>query len=201
VNNVLILDIQHAGKISSPNDRGAAEDIDKDGKISIRENEAELTPIIVHGVVTSTNRAPDTSVEVLTYGEYGMRQAHANRLAARYDKAIYLALHLNAGKPSAPWYGLFGYDWRSSNGAKFAKILAGHWKSTVPDSRTLSVSSGDTDYKKHMHNTIAGIYSGPSNIFGICSEPLFIEDTTPTKLLRYGDALHLALRDFVHVSF
>ena len=169
---VLILDIQHAGKLTNSTDRGAGHDINGDKKIDIWEMEAELTPRIVHFV------SRQVDCRVLTYGEYSDRHKVACEIASQNptEKYLYIALHLNSSTTASKYYGLFGHDARSVSGKNAAVLIRNSWLNRYGDSRVVETSANHADqYIRHMHNTIAGIYSGPSNISGVCSEPFFIQ--------------------------
>jgi hypothetical protein len=171
-----IFDIQHRGKPSNPTDMGAGVDIDGDKKVSVWEMEAERTTTLA----SFLTQVSSGKTIVLATGNYSDRHLLASRIAKKdpINMYIYLAAHMNAGKTSAPYYGLIGHDSRSGNGSKFADFLKKCWagKNIVTDVRTLPVSSKDTDYKKNVFNTIAGIWSGPSNLAGVCLELAFLED-------------------------
>lgn len=173
----LILDIQHAGKLTNVSDRGAGHDINGDKKIEIWEMEAELTPRIVHYV------SRFVPCHVLTYGEYSDRHKLACEIASQNatEKFLYVALHLNSSLTAKNYYGLFGYDARSSGGKNAATLVRNSWLSRYGDSRIIETSSSHSEqFVRHMQATIAGIYQGPSNIFGICAEPFFIQQVGKT---------------------
>lgn len=175
----LILDIQHFGK-PDQSDMGASFDANKDGKISQFEQEAYFTSVLA-GLITRVAYKKKINVIILNSGAYSARHADANKIALENmeDQFFYMAMHFNAGKKSPPFYGLIGYDARSTNGANLANELKIQWgaKAIVSDVRTLGVLPTSTEYMKNIHNTIAGIYNGPNNIRGVCLELAFLEDT------------------------
>lgn len=180
----LLFDIQHFGK-PDQQDMGASFDKNKNKKIEIYEQEAYFTSLLaselslecyVHGI----------TFILLNNGIYSSRHRVAVDIAkmAPSEFFLYCAGHMNAGKHSAPYYGLVGHDARSANGRTLATLIASEWskKEIVSDTRVLAVSPNDTDYKKNVHNTITGIYNGPGNISGVCLELAFLEDTQALTL-------------------
>ena len=119
--------------------------------------------------------------EVVMYPQrissYADRHKDANTLAKYHapSKAVYLACHLNAwdGQGDEPDYSLSMYDERSSNGKRLARSVASSLINTSVGKSSVWACRSD-DWTKNALATINGIYSGPSNISGLCLEPAFI---------------------------
>ena len=178
----IILDVQHAGKPSNPGDRGTGADQDRDGKIEIHEQEAELTPIIVHGASIAAADYEGVHVHVLTRGEYADRQRQANEICKKtQEPTAYFALHLNSAStlPSPP-YALVGFDARSKGSEALARCLADAWGKAgyvAPVRIEGTTPTSAQSWQRNVNYTIAGVYAGPSLISGVCCELAFIQDT------------------------
>ena len=171
---IAILDRQHAGK-PNRNDLGAGVDLDGDGEIDNDEREANLTPILIKACKRRL-LAAGAEVIVIETGSYWKRHQRANEIAQTNPDAmvVYVAQHLNAGGGS---YSAGFYDERSRNGAKLAMNIAGvHSEAELAGvSRTITRQCGPTGDWVNAFNTIKGIYAGPANICGYCSEPVFMD--------------------------
>jgi hypothetical protein len=178
----LIIDIQHAGRASRPNDLGASADLDGDGRVEVHEHEARLTPI--YGMFART-KAEAGGVQVLWLegGEYGWRHKAAIEVAkSQPDRRwLYVACHLNAGKGD---YGLVIADARSKAGQSAARHIADALD-TLPELRRVVVgtTAAEGSAWPRAWSTIDGIFAGPSNLSGICFEPCFIDRQEHRPLL------------------
>lgn len=192
-----ILDIQHAGKPSRPNDMGAAYDIDGDGVTGEHgEREVDLVRAYVEVVTTNLERC-GIEVRVLTTGEYGRRHVEAGSLARLWKgKAVYCACHLNAGGGR---YGLVRPDGRSQKGRLFASMMARHLQAVpeLNDVRIWPLTSTDRGW-----SCIDGIYAGPANLCGLLLEPYFLDGlthrrlTTPQGTIEVGTAISAAVEEW-----
>jgi len=178
----LIIDIQHAGRKSRPNDLGASADLDGDGTIEVHEHEAKLTPI--YGMFART-KAEAGGVQVLWLegGEYDWRHKAAIECAkAQPDRRwLYVACHLNAGRGD---YGLVIADARSKGGQSAARHVADALDA-LPELRRVVVgttAAEGSDWPRAW-STIDGIFAGPANLSGICFEPCFIDRPEHRPLL------------------
>lgn len=208
----VIMDIQHAGKPSRPWDRGASHDLNKDGVISSNEQEANLTPLYVKGVREAAEYHKDSAplpvlVSTLLMGEYPSRQRQANSIAKQNpeDMHIYVACHLNIGSDKS----LIIHDGRSSLGKKAAEYVAGTMRELfhmygypikalayeLPDKRQ------QKQWQRNAQYTINGIYKGPSNITGLCFEPLSLDVHShlmdAQHLEAIGEALYFGFTDYM----
>ena len=171
---IVVLDRQHVGK-PGRNDLGAGVDLDNNGVIDFDEREANLTPILIAACKKALETAGAT-VYVFQSGSYWSRHQRAIEVAETHPDAlvVYVAQHLNAGGGS---YSAGFYDERSRNGAKLAMNIAGAFSAAdLPGvSRTITRQCGPTGDWVNAYSTIKGIYAGPANICGYCSEPVFMD--------------------------
>jgi hypothetical protein len=179
MSKTLLFDIQHFGK-PGKEDMGAGVDTNKNAKIEIYEQEVYFTSLLA-AALTLECYLNNVGFLLLNSGDYSVRHKNVREIAKMMpeESFLYCAGHMNAGKTSAPYYGLVGHDTRSFNGKKIATLIASEWskKGFVPDTRVIEVSPIDTGYKKNIHNTIAGIFQGPNNVRAVCLELAFLEDT------------------------
>jgi hypothetical protein len=176
---LIFLDRQHAGKPGRKGDRGAAADLDEDGKIETWENEAQLTPRYMLHIEERLIGEYGYDVITLSDGWYSDRHARVNKIASNTtEPMVYCACHLNAGGGN---YGAVFYDYRSSSGPKLANYIALALKDACPELtggvKLLSANSGD--WTKHAYNTISGV----QRPVGLCLEPCFMDNETHRAML------------------
>ena len=189
---IVILDRQHVGK-PGRNDLGAGVDLDNNGVVDFDEREANLTPILIDACRKKLEQA-GAKVYVFQSGSYWSRHQRAVEIAEINPDALvpYIAQHLNAGGGS---YSAGFYDERSRNGAKLAMNIAGAFSAAdLPGiSRTITRQCGPVGDWTNAYATIIGVYAGPANICGYCSEPVFMDNLahrshlTPDGLKRLGE--------------
>lgn len=165
-----ILDIGHLGKRTRPGDLGAAADLNGDGGVAADEREALLVVEYVGQAAAEIGRLGG-EVEVWARGDYGWRHARARQLAAERTRCAYVQCHLNIGAQ----YGLVLHDHRSEAGKAMAVSVAGELGRAVPDLSAVRVEAASTTRWANAYNTIAGIFSGPQSLAGICYEPASLD--------------------------
>lgn len=180
---IVFLDRQHAGKPGKLNDRGAAADLDGDGKKEIHELEAMRTPLYL---LQAEQRLISHGHKVITLsdGWYSDRHKRVNSYANKVGgRAIYVAAHLNAGGGS---YGVVFYDHRSQNGQKLSEKIAARLEATCPElTRGVKTRAANpADGTKNAYYTIKGI----GTPVAICFEPCFM-DTPEHQGLLEGEGL------------
>jgi len=185
--HLLILDRQHAGKRSRPDDMGAAADIDGDGTIQADEREANLTPVYGEACAALVRRSGASSL-VLDPAATGPRMDYSERhtwacgiAAGRGGQVAYAAMHLNAGGGS---YGMIGYDQRSRRGRRLADAIGAQLR-TIPVLSRVHVVALAGQWA-HGLGTIRGIYRGPPNLCGVLLEPLFIDHPEHQRYIAAG---------------
>ena len=97
ISAVVYLDRQHSGKPGRPNDRGAAVDLDGDGKIQRGEQEAALTARYLLACELALLEMGHTVIPI-SDGTYNERHRRVNRYAGTFKAGrpqFYLAGHLN----------------------------------------------------------------------------------------------------------
>lgn len=173
---IVIFDRQHYGKPGKPADRGAAYDLDGDGVVESQEQEANITPLYYLPAKAELERLGH-SVYLLDSGWYPDRHKQANAIATQNagKRVAYVACHINAGGGS---YSAVLHDERSRGGAGLASAVSNALllASLSGVTKHLVHGSSATNVWKRGFTTIAGIYSGPSNIAGICFEPFFLDN-------------------------
>ena len=194
---IVIWDIQHVGKASRPEDRGAIADLNGDGVVGHDEKEASLVGQYVYAGIRVLGVEGVRSWFV-GWGDYGHRHRMACRLAREFPETqfLYLACHLNAGGGR---YALILPDARSTEGQLAApRVAMAIGTEFSVDPRVRSATA--TDWTKNALYTIGGIYDGPRNIRGLCVEPLFIDGhralMTPHDLERLGEAIAAGVIDW-----
>lgn len=179
-----ILDLQHIGK-PGKKDLGASHDFDGDGLISQGENEADMTPIYA-AAAKAALEAAGVEVLVVDSGAYKTRWKNAAKAAKAFGGPVaYVACHLNKG---AGDYGLVCFDYRSAGGRRMAREVAAELalafssselRRVISDDRA-ATGNPDSGFPRAFY-TLSGIYAGPSNLSGVCFEPLFLD--THSRLL------------------
>lgn len=188
---LVVLDLQHRGK-PGKRDLGASHDLDGDGVIDQLEHEASLTPIYVDAA-RKILEASGVEVVVVQTGAYSGRHKRAGELAGEHVGPVaYVACHLNKGGGD---YGLVVRDYRSNGGARLATEMRRALLKRLPLARVVhgqtgpakrpSGSAGALWDRMPTHSgaqhwprawsTIKGIWAGPSNLCGICFEPVFMD--------------------------
>jgi len=178
---VVIIDLQHRGK-APPNqaDVGASRDIDGDGKIGPHEVETHLVPGYA-GPCNEVLFGAGHQVVWFTDGSYSDRHKRAAKIAGSVGptgRVAYLACHLNAGAEGKLQRALTLYDARSGSGKTLATSIASalnHVDALRRGRGSHVFAARDSDWTRRPLNTIRGIYSAPSNISGVCLEPLFLD--------------------------
>jgi N-acetylmuramoyl-L-alanine amidase len=194
----IALDRQHAGKERRPKDLGASADLDGDGRKSIHETEAMLTPFIALAAELRLRELGHT-VYAISDGEYADRHDRVNS----YGVDVYIALHLNAGagrkRGWKPYSAVF-YDFRSDpdNGKRLAESIdrrLGGIEAIGSNRRVWATA--ETGWKRNPHYTIRGVRG-----VAICLEPLFIDhpqhqqQLTAAGLEAVGHALANGIHDW-----
>ena len=189
---IVILDRQHVGK-PGRNDLGAGADLDGDGTIDFDEREANLTPILIEACRRKLVEAGAT-VHVFEDDSYWVRHQWAVDIAIDNQDALvpYIAQHLNAGGGT---YSAGFYDARSRNGEKLANCISRAYSDANLSgvSRAITRRCAPTGDWVNAYHTIKGVYFGPANICGYCSEPVFMdclahrEHLTEDGLKRLGE--------------
>ncbi len=180
-----ILDRQHTGKSAASADMGAWADLDGDGVQTIREYEALITPRYLWHAEVCT-RSHGHLVIPMSDGTYTERHARAAKYASQapQQRFAYVAAHLNAGNPPGE-YGSIFYDERSSGGKALALAIADGLRARCPElARVRTFPSSRNDWTANAFATIAGIYTGPANLAGVCFEPCFINQPDHRPLLQ-----------------
>jgi len=179
---IVILDRQHYGK-PGKNDLGAGADLDGDGKVQDDEREANLTLVYIEAAKQMLE-ADGHTVHILDSGWYSSRheQAAGIALANPDDKCAYIACHLNAGGGD---YSVALYDHRSTGGHKLALSIAAAMASDITAVGRHLVKASSPDEWRNAYNTIKGVYSGPSNLSGVCFEPVFMDTEEHQKYLTH----------------
>ncbi len=157
---VVILDVQHKGKVSSPSDLGAYYSGMSEA-IKVEEIFVKLKKVLKglgFEVVLLTK-------DVKRRMDYSQRHAYVNK---NYRVGIYLAGHLNAGKGS---YGLFGYG-NKTFASKFAQVFKDFFDF---DYKIKAISPGVRGY-----SCIAGVSSK-----AVLCEPFFIDNKAHRRILEY----------------
>lgn len=173
--NIVILDRQHAGKRASPNDAGAAFDLDGDG-VRGEQGEREIDLTLLYGEYLAMQLVA-LGVEVVRYGwpgfvgDYRERHAAAIKLAKSRptDRVLYCAIHVNAGGGA---YALAEYDERSKAG-KAAAVAVAAALDALPEITAGKVNGLNATERGFA--CVGGIYAGPSNLSAVLLEPFFID--------------------------
>lgn len=180
-----ILDRQHGAnrKGAGSWDPGAWVDVDGDGVKEAHEQEARLTPLYIAGAYQELAGA-GWDVETLGTGTYSSRHTSARSLGSQEAgrPCAYLACHGNAGGGD---YALVAHDMRSARGRDLAGAIAAELEKLPGISRCKVVPTTATDpqqYIRNLHATIAGIYSGPAWLAGVCLEPAFLDQPKHREL-------------------
>lgn len=170
-----VIDVQHRGKPTSVNDRGA---INSDGV-----DEVTVTSLMADSLDAALRKLGH-SVFVGLAGTYNERHTYVNTLPADY----YFALHMNAGANKKFDRGYMFYDYRSTKGKDLAEKLASEMsqrfgyaveaKACRPDTNG---TSRDADFTE-AYNCIAGVKA-----VAVCFEPGFLD----------GKNLQVQLRDII----
>lgn len=195
---LLILDIQHAGRKSRPQDLGAAGDVDGNGTVERHEREALYTPRYAAFAEWVTQQRGGTVI-TLREGEYDERHERANEIARTNPDAMCLhaALHFNSSLDPKSDYGLVVADSRSALGQSASEAIASRMSVLLPELRRVVVgttAATGSDWPRAW-STIDGIFAGPKNIAGVCFEPAFMSSPAHRALFaepglrRIGQAL------------
>lgn len=176
----VILDRQHLGKPSKPNDHGAV-----NGEL----RETDLTSAYIEHARDAILEAGGT-VYTITDGEYGDRHKRAVAWAKQGSgPCAYVACHINAGGGK---YALTEHDARSAGGKSLA------WSVVTETAKMAGIVGGKVVALKDGERglvCIDGIYAGPAGMSGIIYEPGFIDFAghadlwTPAGLRLVGQAL------------
>lgn len=167
---IIYIDRQHAGKPNKIDDRGAAADINNDGKILTDEMEAHWTGYLSL-ILESKLLMMGYHVMPISDGHYADRHARVNEYAKLYpgEKQIYLAMHLNAG--GGDYCSMF-YHHQSTSGQQLAKDICDGIKQFQPSLTNFKqIPAQPSDWTSHAYNTIKGVQKPVC----ICSEPLFMD--------------------------
>lgn len=180
-----ISDVQHVGK---------------PGKSDVGAVRGELREIDLAQVIACACSAEGRGHGITTLGAgpgwYSDRHERVNAIAKASPRVryAYVAHHINASTGDAA-YSMFGYDARSSGGRALAESIAKAVCDEFPGRDVRTIACNPADWTGNMYNTVKGIYAGPGNISGVCSEPLFIDelvglspDHRDALLRRYGAA-------------
>ena len=200
----VFLDRQHAGRQGRRRgDLGARADLNRDGRLSMAEREAILTPrYLIAAEMLLRSRGFD--VIPLSDGSYSERHQRVNAYAARAGHtasrpAVYVAAHLNAGGGS---YGSAFYHYRSSahNGPALAGLIAEQLQTFPQISEGKAIASKPSPHwTKNAFYTIRGLGGA---VVAICFEPLFIDNPAHLGLLSeeglasIGEALAVGISEW-----
>ncbi len=152
---IVFIDRQHAGQAHRINARGAAVDINGDGKITKDEQEAHWTGYISLMLEMQLLKM-GYKVIPISDGKYSERHARVNEYASMFDvPSIYLAMHLNAG---GGHYGAMFYDHRSSTGKQLAESICNGLKTSIKSIREFkAIDCRPNDWTKNAFYTIKGV--------------------------------------------
>jgi N-acetylmuramoyl-L-alanine amidase len=191
---LVIFDRQHAGKRSSrTKDLGAWGDLDGNGKASVDEMEAMLTPAYILAAEGRLRELrPDIDIVVISDGDYAERHKRANNYACMYQETVYVACHLNAGGGA---YGAVFHDERSRprSGPALAVAIASRLEGACTELVEVHPrAASPSNTWARAYTTIAGL----ALPVGICFEPFFLDNplhqqtlATTAGLKRVGSAL------------
>ena len=183
---VVILDRQHGWKSNTNFHAGVS-------KESLRE--VDLTRMIIAGMWDQLEHSGH-KVYIFTVGTYRARHQEAARLAKLHsrEKVVYLAQHINSIEGAEKGRAVYFYDKRSLRGRQLAEELEARMDGAFEFNRvTKTLECYDDSDKANgwLHRpftTIEGIYDGPANLCGVCSEPVRMQDmplsTTGKSLFR-----------------
>ena len=179
ISAVVYLDRQHSGKPGKPSDRGAAVDLDGDGKIQRDEQEAALTARYLLACELALLEMGHTVIPI-SDGNYNERHARVNQYAGSFKAGrpqLYLAAHLNCGKGS---YGLLGYDYRSRSGPELASRIGRQLRQVAPELNGVKcIEARPDNWTRNMYATISGV----TQPIGLCLEPCFMDQPSHADLL------------------
>ena len=179
ISAVVYLDRQHSGKPGRPNDRGAAVDLDGDGKIQRDEQEAALTARYLLACELALLEMGHTVIPI-SDGNYSDRHTRVNRYAGTFKAGrpqLYLAAHLNAGGGD---YGMIGTDYRSRSGPELASRIARQLRQVAPELNGVKcVEARPDNWTRNMFATISGV----TQPIGVCLEPCFMDQPSHADLL------------------
>ncbi len=179
ISAVVYLDRQHSGKPGRPNDRGAAVDLDGDGKIQRDEQEAALTARYLLACELALLEMGHTVIPI-SDGTYNERHRRVNRYAGTFKAGrpqLYLAAHLNAGGGD---YGMIGTDYRSRSGSELASRIARQLRQVAPELNGVKcVEARPDNWTRNMFATISGV----TQPIGVCLEPCFLDQPSHADLL------------------
>ena len=179
ISAVVYLDRQHSGKPGKPADRGAAVDLDGDGKIQRDEQEAALTARYLLACELALLEMGHVVIPI-SDGSYNDRHARVNRYAGSFKTGrpqLYMAGHLNAGGGD---YGLLGYDYRSRSGPELASRIARQLRQVAPELNGVKcIEARPDNWTRNMFATISGVMQP----IGLCLEPCFMDQPSHADLL------------------
>ena len=179
ISAVVYLDRQHSGKPGRPDDRGAAVDLDGDGKIQRDEQEAALTARYLLACELALLEMGHTVIPI-SDGTYNERHRRVNRYAGTFKAGrpqLYLAAHLNAGGGD---YGMIGTDYRSRSGSELASRIARQLRQVAPELNGVKcVEARPDNWTRNMFATISGV----TQPIGVCLEPCFMDQPSHADLL------------------
>jgi hypothetical protein len=182
---IVFIDRQHAGQAHRINARGAAVDINGDGKITKDEQEAHWTGYISLMLEMQLLKM-GYKVIPISDGKYSERHARVNEYASMFNEpTVYLAMHLNAG---GGHYGAMFYDHRSSTGKQLAESICNGLKTSIKSIREFkAIDCKPDNWTKNAFYTIKGV----AKPVAICCEPIFMD--THIDLLNAFGASQIAL--------
>ena len=179
ISAVVYLDRQHSGKPGKPADRGAAVDLDGDGKIQRDEQEAALTARYLLACELALLEMGHTVIPI-SDGGYNERHARVNQYAGTFKAGrpqLYLAGHLNAGGGD---YGLLGHDYRRRSGPALASRIARQLRQVAPELNGVKcIEARPDNWTRNMFATISGV----TQPIGLCLEPCFMDQPSHADLL------------------
>ncbi len=183
---IVFIDRQHTGNPRKPNSRGAARDLDGDGKVETWEHEAHWTGYLSL-ILEAQLVAKGIQVIPISDGTYLARHTRVNQYSQMFKDIpqIYLAMHLNAGGGD---YGAMFYHHDSQSGKSLATYICEGLGQFIPEvPKFKAIESQPHDWTKNAFNTIKGV----GRPVAICSEPLFID--THKKLVSVEGFAKVAL--------
>jgi len=171
MSNIVFLDRQHVGNPRNFKSQGASHN----GAI-----EAHLTGLYLH---YAEWKLRELGIDVVTIsdGTYEERHKRVNDYSKGFNKAVYIAAHVNAGGGE---YCASFYDYRSANGLTLANAInhfMSRWIENIfsSPSSTKAIAASPNDWTKNAYYCIKGIGAPVS----ICFEPFFIDSPAHIDLL------------------
>jgi len=177
--SIIVLDIQHAGSPASDHmgDRGAVFEGVEEVSLTRRYMDAADRRL----------RQLGHQVIPISDGHYSDRQARAEA----YGAAVYVALHINAGKGD---YGVIFYDYRSTKGPILAAAVVGQMKKHFTWSQKSAPAAPSDPLGGRAWNCIKNV----GKPISLLIEPGFIDGPHRSDLIARIEEVGVALADGIH---